>query len=470
MPHLADFLQYWAGISLRSLGLAPVAWAALRICRVRSASARHAVWTVVMIAMLAQAGVGFWLPSIPVRLLRPAISPAAIADTGSPAVLPIPFALLNPAAPPSWPAIVTAMYAVVALGLLGRLILGYFLMRRVLRSSQAVTTPLARGIAKLYESSRISVPVTVGWQAPKILLPIAWRDWDHAKLCAVLAHEEAHVRRADWAIEILARVNACLFWFHPLAWWLRRELALLAEYACDDSALSTLGDRSDYARTLLEMARAVKSAEGRFAWGAVSMAKPGGVQKRIDQILDETRPLSRPLAASGWATLLACALPLAYLVSAVQLAPAQTPPQARSTSATPSASPYDRWLDEEVRWIITDYERVTFRLLQTDDQREQFIEQFWVRRDPTPGTEENEFKEEHYRRIAFANDRFTEAIPGWKTDRGMIYILYGPPDAIDAHAGVPGATYPYESWQYRYIQGMGTDVQFEFVDTTITGR
>jgi len=123
-----------------------------------------------------------------------------------------------------------------------------------------------------------------------------------------------------------------------------------------------------------------------------------------------------------------------------------------------------------VRWIISDIERASFVNLRTDADREKFIEAFWLQRDPTPGTEENEYKEEHYRRLAYANDRFTEDVPGWNTDRGMVYIRFGPPDALDVHGAIPGVSFPYESWRYRYIQGMGTDVDLEFVDTTMTGR
>ena len=112
---------------------------------------------------------------------------------------------------------------------------------------------------------------------------------------------------------------------------------------------------------------------------------------------------------------------------------------------------------------------MAFKRLQTDDERQKFIEQFWLRRDPTPGTPENEMKEEHYRRIAFANDHFSAGIPGWQTDRGMIYIKYGPPDAIDSHGATP-STYPYETWRYRYIEGIEHSAEFEFVDPTMTGR
>jgi len=145
-------------------------------------------------------------------------------------------------------------------------------------------------------------------------------------------------------------------------------------------------------------------------------------------------------------------------------------------------TPYRRWLNEDVAYIITDEERAAFKRLQTDEEREQFIEQFWLRRDPTPDTVENEFKEEHYRRIAYANEHYASGIPGWKTDRGRIYITYGPADEIESHpsggsyerppeeGGGETSTFPFEQWRYRYIEGIGTNIIIEFVDPTMTGE
>jgi GWxTD domain-containing protein len=145
-------------------------------------------------------------------------------------------------------------------------------------------------------------------------------------------------------------------------------------------------------------------------------------------------------------------------------------------------TPYRKWLNEDVAYIITDEERAAFKRLQTDEEREQFIEQFWLRRDPTPDTVENEFKEEHYRRIAYANEHYASGIPGWKTDRGRIYITYGPPDEIEAHpsggsyerppeeGGGETSTYPFEQWRYRWIEGVGTNIIIEFVDPTMSGE
>ena len=142
---------------------------------------------------------------------------------------------------------------------------------------------------------------------------------------------------------------------------------------------------------------------------------------------------------------------------------------------------YKKWLDEDVIWIISDEERAAFKQLSNDEERDQFIESFWQRRDPTPDTEENEYKEDHYRRIAYANEHFPAGIPGWKTDRGRIYIVFGPADEVESHpsggtyerpmeeGGGETSTFPFEQWRYRYIEGIGQEVIIEFVDTCMCG-
>jgi GWxTD domain-containing protein len=142
---------------------------------------------------------------------------------------------------------------------------------------------------------------------------------------------------------------------------------------------------------------------------------------------------------------------------------------------------YKKWLDEDVRWIITDEEQKAFKLLSNDEERDQFIEAFWQRRDPTPDTVENEFKEEHYRRMAYANEHFAAGIPGWKSDRGRIYIMYGPADEIESHpsggsyerpmeeGGGETSTFPFEDWRYRYLEDIGQEIIIEFVDTCMCG-
>jgi GWxTD domain-containing protein len=144
--------------------------------------------------------------------------------------------------------------------------------------------------------------------------------------------------------------------------------------------------------------------------------------------------------------------------------------------------PFRKWLAEDVRYIISNEERKAFVELNTDEERESFIENFWIRRDPTPDSMENEFREEHYRRIAYANERFASGIPGWKTDRGRIYIAYGPADEVESHpsggsyqrpfneGGGTTSTYPFEIWRYRWLEGIGSDILLEFVDPTMSGE
>ena len=145
-------------------------------------------------------------------------------------------------------------------------------------------------------------------------------------------------------------------------------------------------------------------------------------------------------------------------------------------------TPYKQWLNEDVTYIISPEERNAFGQLATNEEREQFIEQFWLRRSTNPDLPDNEFKEEHYRRIAYANEHYASGIPGWKTDRGHMYIVWGPPDEIESHptggtydrpmeeGGGSTSTYPWETWRWRYIEGMGENVIMEFVDPSGSGE
>ncbi len=142
---------------------------------------------------------------------------------------------------------------------------------------------------------------------------------------------------------------------------------------------------------------------------------------------------------------------------------------------------YKKWLNEDVRWIITDEETKAFKSLANDEERDQFIEQFWLRRNPNPDSNDNEFKDEHYARIAYSNEHFAAGKPGWMTDRGHIYIAYGKPDSIDSHpsggsydrpmeeGGGNTSTFPFEIWHYRYLAGVGDNIDIEFVDTCMCG-
>jgi GWxTD domain-containing protein len=143
---------------------------------------------------------------------------------------------------------------------------------------------------------------------------------------------------------------------------------------------------------------------------------------------------------------------------------------------------YKDWLEKDVAYIITEEERKAFKKLVTDDERERFIEEFWRRRDPDPDTDENEYREEYYERISYANEHFASGIPGWKTDRGRIWIMYGKPDETESHpsggsyqrepqeGGGSTTTYPFERWFYRYLAGVGSGIEIEFVDPTGSGE
>jgi GWxTD domain-containing protein len=144
--------------------------------------------------------------------------------------------------------------------------------------------------------------------------------------------------------------------------------------------------------------------------------------------------------------------------------------------------PYKQWLSEDVIYIISPEERSAFLQLETNEEREQFIEQFWLRRSSNPDLPDNDFKEEHYRRIAYANEHYASGIPGWKTDRGHMYIVWGPPDEVESHptggtydrpmeeGGGSTSTYPWEKWRWRYIADIGENVEMEFVDPTGSGE
>jgi len=156
--------------------------------------------------------------------------------------------------------------------------------------------------------------------------------------------------------------------------------------------------------------------------------------------------------------------------------------RAKSRQQEDASKALKKWIDEDVSYIITGAERQAWKGLKTDEERESFIESFWLRRDPTPDTIDNEFRDTHYERIAYANEHYASGIPGWKTDRGRIYIMYGKPDEIESHpsggtydrpieeGGGTTSTFPFEIWRYRYIEGIGNEVLLEFVDPSMSGE
>jgi len=318
LAHLAD-------ISARSLLLALLAAIVLWILRsVRTAALQHAVWATVVCGMLALFALGQTLPQLPLRVLdgpTPAATappPAASVDRlmpdASPSVATPPLSSPVPSKtrrPIDWSEAAVFAYGTIAIACLARFAMGMFLVRRLLAKSTAVRN--------FRESGLLAVPVTLGWLRPKILLPLEWRAWDRTKLDAVLVHEGAHVRRRDGLVAALAGISRCVFWFHPLAWWLERRLSLLAEQACDESSVATLGDRRQYAHLLLEMAKVVEGSHGRLRSHALTMAASSQIRKRVESILQEGRTFSRGLTGTGWAALALCGIPAVFGAGAIGL-------------------------------------------------------------------------------------------------------------------------------------------------------
>lgn len=202
--------------------------------------------------------------------------------------------------------------------LLLRLLFGLFATNSIVRRARlAGVNPPTVG-AGVRESSEIRVPVTVGLFRPAILLPVDWKEWSAEKLEAVMTHERTHVERRDFVFAVLAELNCCLYWFHPLSWWLRTRLSDLAEEACDDAAIGLTGDPAGYAKHLLEVAASLSQGEGRVCQPGLSMARKSNVEGRIHTILDFTRPLSARLTWKATVLILAVMLPFIGVTAALR--------------------------------------------------------------------------------------------------------------------------------------------------------
>ena len=315
LAHLAD-------VSIRSLVLALLAVLALLLMRGRrTAALQHALWASVMCGMLALFTFGQVLPRLPLRILHSAGAPVA-----HPAAFPLrladsPSATSRPAAlqhrPTAAKDVALYAYGVIAFAFLAQFVTGMFLVRRLAASGRPISDARMNGV---YESDRASIPLTVNWLRPRILLPLEWRRWDRDKLDAVLAHETAHVRRRDALFAALAGLNRSLFWFHPLAWMLERKLALLAEQACDETCIAELGDRERYARLLLDMAAVVDRSRGRLRRHALTMASGSHIRRRIDSILIDGRTFSRGLGGKTRTAVVLCGVPLVLIAGAIEIA------------------------------------------------------------------------------------------------------------------------------------------------------
>lgn len=321
---------FLADVSLRILVPAAVALVFIAAARPRAAL-RHALWTAVMLSMLAMPVMSVWLPPLPAAVLPspstlPFLFSAAVAlpetSASGPAGRPI---TPNPAF--DWMAAAGWLYLAISFALVARVLAGYAGVCRLVRG--AAPTGIA-ALVRILESAAIRVPLTIGWLRPAVLLPPGWRDWDSSKLHAALSHEAEHVVRRDWLVAMLASLNKAVFWFHPLAWFLERRLARLAEEACDDRCLLELPDRNRYAQTLLDVAAALDGQKRRVFQGAAGMAHLSGLGRRVERILDPARRGAEGLRPRAWLAIAAACAVLTAAAAAVQLQPAtpQAPPHA----------------------------------------------------------------------------------------------------------------------------------------------
>ncbi len=320
-----DLVSQLASAAIRACGLGVVAFTGLWLFRIRSSAARHAAWTVVLAGMLLQIPLGLVaptvplkaLPALPVSIQPPTMNPARKLAGAAQTLVTASHTRTTQKDPRvSSSGIITSLYLAISTLLFVRMALGSWGLRRMLRGAKPIDD-LGTGV---FESDLLAAPGSVGWLRPRILLPRTWRDWDATKLRAVLAHERAHIRRRDWLIRVASHVNVCIFWFHPLAWWMERELARLAEEACDDVALSEVDDREEYAATLVEIARAICADTRVLNWRVISMARDSNVIRRVHRILSRSL-VPKPLGRFAWMTLIASSMPVIYLSAAVTLAP-----------------------------------------------------------------------------------------------------------------------------------------------------
>jgi GWxTD domain-containing protein len=505
----------WEGAAVAAL-LA----AALFVFRPASARVRYGLACVALCAMLAAPAVtlGILWPRIHLDagvLIRSGTPPAArLAQSPTPDPPPAPRPDRLPWVAPLWMAGVLIFYL--------RTATSWAAVQRLRRRGTIVASAewqerlraLARRLrvsrpVLMLESCLAETPAVVGYLRPAILIPAGLlTGLPPEQVEAILLHELAHIRRHDYAVNVLQTLVEGLLFYHPAVWWVSGVIRAERENCCDDAVVAVVGDARGYAAALAEL-------EWRRSAGQPALAARGGnLTRRIRRLLEPEGPRSIAGPVLGATLLMASiaaglmawqpALPKAGRVdptatpTAIPGDAAQEPlaPPAQSSERTPReelraqlerpyqgwlakplvvqeaqlATPYEKWLAEDVVYIITPDEKAAFQRLQSNEEREQFIEQFWLRRDPTPGTVENEFKEEHYRRIAYANEHFTEGIiPGWKSHRGMYYIKFGPPDEIDDHRD---SRPPFVAWTYHHMQpapgaGWGTVV---FTDVDGSGQ
>jgi GWxTD domain-containing protein len=459
--------------AVRAVLLALAIGAVVRVMRINTAAGRHAAWTIALVAMLLSPAWILWGPEAPVtvgapqvvRILAPSVSKTVQTTTtreGMALGAAVPaVAATGPIAERTsmrWGAVLWVIYGFGALLLLGRLAIGTWGTRRLIRDAVPSGGRLT--------SPDCVTPITAGWLRPVTILPTSWDTWSQPQRDVAMAHEQEHVRRRDPLVQWVALLNRAVFWFHPLAWWLERRLAALAEEACDSAVLRRGYDAAEYSECLLTLARSVLDSGSRVK--VVGSAMPGPfLPRRIHRILN-----GGPEVALGRRRFI-CLVGICALVSALLTAATIAPAAdrmyaagARMPQAVAAASTLSEyWFDDdewhlEVASIMSPQELETYRRARTTAEREAFIGAFWRRRDPTPNTETNEFRQDAERRIAFAREHFANpesaATFGYQTDRGRWYVMFGPPNTITR------GNSSVEEWRYASVNGLGSNVVLRF--------
>ena len=372
--------------SIRSVIVAALMATILLILRIRTSSVRHAAWAAVLGAMLVMPVLPYWVPAINVPMgtsersldEAPALPTAVaraferadfadVSRTGrppqrSPQLPSTPELPIGRRSKPFWPTALAIVYAAGGMALCIRLWRGWQGASRLVRASQLISVPDSRESRAanrqilFRESPLVAAPLTVGLRAPVIILPLEWRQWPQATLRAVVAHERAHVRRWDTLTTFLARINCAVFWFHPLAWWLERKLAVTAEQACDESAVDQLGDPRGYAEVLLDMAKAVRTRGKRLAWHGVGIDGGGLLAERIERIL--RYEVARGVSLTRKVVLASSALGVIFSVAACHrsVAPSKAARQQARDEGALVGDPYRRAFSS--RRLGEDYAKV----------------------------------------------------------------------------------------------------------------
>jgi GWxTD domain-containing protein len=308
---------------------------------------------------------------------------------------------------------------------------------------------------RLMHSAMVQVPTVIGWLRPVVLIPVGClTGMSQVQIAAIFAHELAHIRRHDYLVSVLQSVVEAVLFYHPAVWWVSKQVRKEREDCCDDLAVRTSGDSLAYAKALSLL------EEHRSTYPAVSLGANGGVLvMRIKRLLgyEEAPAFSQMVGMTLLVVMVAGIALCVGTLARAQDSADKKPSAERVASADAMRQMYRKWVDEDVRWIITSEETKQFMKLSSDDARNEFIRQFWERRSQeNPNGPRDDFRKEYYRRIAYSNEHFAA---GWKTDRGRILIVYGRPDSIDSHPGSDGDVKPWEVWHYNEIWESSTPTQ-----------